>query len=209
MFLLKLAVALAIVAACFVALFRLHRQLKGESGLGLEGREARRPKLDSNELEQFIAAYRRDKALGVAAPAASAATKPAASQTPAPALLPAAPPVEEQGKARPAFLVGSVKLAFLLLKAGLPDHHVFGNARISDLVDGNAVGADVDLKIDLLVCDKEMAVVAAVDVDSGSADRAADHQKQSRLQAAGIRYLRLAPGAFPRAMDVRRLIYGS
>lgn len=213
MFLLKLGVALAIIVACVVLMFRLHRQLKGESSLGLKSEGARQPRADSNELEQFIAAYRREKALGAASPAtssgptASPALAPASSPAPVAAPLAAAPSPELNGTARNAFLAGPAKLAFFVLRAGLPDHLVFANTRVSDLLDDNGASALSNLKIDLLVCDKELAIVAAIDVDGGPAGEAAERQKQQSLQAAGIRYLRFAPGAIPKPTEVRRVIF--
>ena len=33
-------------------------------------------------------------------------------------------------------------------------------------------------------------------------------EKEQRLRSVGIRYLRFAPGAFPKPAEVRKLIYG-
>jgi hypothetical protein len=112
-------------------------------------------------------------------------------------------------KARAAFLSGAAKLAFLVLKAGLPDHHVFAHTRVSDLMEGTSVPALANLPIDLLVCSKELGIVAAVDLNNGTqSDALLAREKEQRLRSVGIRYLRFAPGAFPKPADVRRLIYG-
>ena len=196
MFLLKLVLALAIIVAVLVLVFRFQRQIQAGGGMGTD----KKPDgVRATELEEFIAAYRRDKATGQVhsdSTSAQPGAAPAAGATPA-------------VKARTAFLSGPAKLAFLVLKAGLPDHHVFAHTRVSDLMDGTPVSALANLPIDLLVCSKELAIVAAVDLNSGTqSDALLAREKEQRLRSVGIRYLRFAPGAFPRPADVRKLIYG-
>jgi hypothetical protein len=202
MFLLKLTLALAIIIAALVLMFRLHKQIKGDSGFGAGSKESAQN--NPHELEEFIAAYRRDKTGGAAQsrpdaqPAAAAA--PAAVATPNP--LPAA------AKPRAAFLSGAGKVGFLVLKAGLPDHHVFANTRVADLLDGPANAALGNMRVDLLICNKELAIVAAVGLPNGvQSDSALEREKEQRLRAAGIRYVRFEAGAFPKPADVRRLVY--
>jgi len=205
MFLIKLGLALGVIVACVVLLFRFNRQLKGESGLGLEKERARPSRGDSNELEQFIAAYRRDKASGLTSRAASP-TPPTAPVSPEVATPPAVGPPSIR-TARHAFLSGHAKLAFLVVKAGLPDHVVFANTRVGDLVDHIGDSALSGRKVDLLVCDKDLAIVAAIDVDRADAGEPAEQQKAQLLRGAGVRYLRFAPDAFPKPAEVRQLIY--
>lgn len=200
MFVLKLVVALVIIIAALVLVFRFHKRIKGEEtglGLGKKTDEAGSP-----ELEAFIAAYHRDKTLGGAQPT----TPPPEPVTqPAQTVLAAVPVA---AKARAAFLSGPSKLGFLVLKAGLPDHHVFANTRLSDLLDGLAVPALANLRVDLVVCNKDLAVVAAVDLPNGvQTDSPMEREKEQRLRAAGIRYLRFVPGTFPKPAQVRGLIY--
>jgi len=219
MLILKLIFALIIIVVALVLVFRYQKQIAAESGLGLKTDIPKEQDSKPQELEEFIAAYRREKALG----GASAVTATAASVAPAPIPIGAATPAVPPGaaapstaaplvplKARSAFLAGPSKLAFLLLKAGLPDHHVFANTRLGDLVDGNLATALSSAKIDLLVCSKDLGIVAAVDLGNGGQPPSAlDREKQQRLQAAGIRYLRFEPGAFPKPAEVRSTIYGS
>jgi len=201
MFLFKLLLALAISVGALYLVFRFHRQIQAASSASKAALDKKQESARANELEEFIAAYRRDKGAGQIQPNASAQ----------PALPIGAAPTAPVGavKARAAFLSGPVKLAFLVLKAGLPDHHVFAHTRVADLVDGVSVGALANLPIDLLVCSKELAIVAAVDLNAGTqSDALLTREKEQRLRAAGIRYLRLAPGAFPKPAEVRRLVYG-
>ena len=219
MFLLKLVLALVIIVAALVLGFRFHKQLKGESvALGLNLGKKKGEDSGSNELEAFIAAYQRDKTVvlnGQSAAAAPATVIPspptaAAPVTPPPATPPApAPALAPAGaKARAAFLAGPTKLAFLLLKAGLPDHHVFAHTRVADLIDALTVPALANLRVDLVVCTKELAIVAAVDLpNSAPTDALIEREKAQHLSTAGIRYVRLEPGKFPKPAEVRALIY--
>jgi hypothetical protein len=201
MFLFKLFLALVIIVAVLLLVFRFHKQIRSGIVGSTAGPDKKEEGARATELEEFIAAYRRDKATGQAQPNAASAQ---------PAAVPAVPAtVTAAVKARAAFLSGPAKLAFLVLKAGLPDHHVFANTRVSDLMDGTTVPALANLPIDLLVCSKDLAIVAAVDLNSGTqSDALLAREKEQRLRGAGIRYLRLAPGAFPKPAEVRRLIYG-
>ena len=201
MFLFKLFLALVIIVAVLLLVFRFHKQIRSGIVGSTAGPDKKEEGTRTTELEEFIAAYRRDKATGQAQPNAASAQ---------PAAVPAVPAtVTPAVKARAAFLSGPAKLAFLVLKAGLPDHHVFAHTRVSDLMDGTTAPALANLPIDLLVCSKDLAIVAAVDLNSGTqSDALLAREKEQRLRGAGIRYLRFAPGAFPKPAEVRRLIYG-
>jgi len=201
MFLFKLLLALAISVGALYLVFRFHRQIQAASSASNAAPDRKQDGARPSELEEFIATYRRDKGAGQTQPNALAQAAPPISPPP---VLPAS-----AVKARAAFLFGPAKLAFLVLKAGLPDHHVFAHTRVSDLMDGISLGALANLPIDLLVCSKELAIVAAVDVDAGTqADALLAREKEQRLRAAGIRYLRFAPGAFPKPAEVRKLVCG-
>jgi hypothetical protein len=218
MFLFKLVLALVIIVAALVLVFRFHKQLKGESGsLGLSPAKKKGEDGGSNDIEAFIAAYRRDKTVALNGQPASAVPAPV---VPAPAAAVSSgvaspvtgspvPAASAAGvKARAAFLAGPTKLAFLVLKAGLPDHHVFAHTRMGDLLDALTVPALANLRVDLVVCTKELSIVAAVDLPNGApTDALIDGEKAQRLSTAGIRYLRLEPGKFPKPAEVRGLIY--
>ena len=198
MFLFKLVLALTIIVGVLVLVFRFQKQI--QSG-GSSSTDKKPDGARATELEEFIAAYRRDRATGEAQP------NPTAAQPSAAAAVATAAPAAV--KARAAFLSGPAKLAFLVLKAGLPDHHVFARTRVSDLMDGTTVPALANLPIDLLICSKDLGIVAAVDLNSGTqSDALLAREKEQRLRSAGIKYLRLVPGAFPKPAEVRKLIYG-
>jgi hypothetical protein len=200
MFLFKLVLALAIIVGALIMVFRFQKQI--QSGGGSSTGADRKPDgARATEMEEFIAAYRRGNATGQVQANPTSAQSAAA---PAPAAVATA-----AVKARAGFLSGPAKLAFLVLKAGLPDHHVFAHTRLSDLMEGTSAPALANLPIDLLVCSKDLGIVAAVDLNNGTqSDALLAREKEQRLRSAGIRYLRFAPGAFPKPTDVRRLIYG-
>lgn len=170
----------------------------------------------ANEISAFIAAYRSGRidpeTLQPAAPAdgslADTAVLPTARQTSAPPIsriaVPGArtPPRPPSAKPAPAgaLLRPEVKLAYLSLRAGLRDHHVFPNVPLVDLGTD-----DSDGRIDLIVCNPGFVIVAAIDVSVGPG--ASDTSKDSFLRSAGIRYLRFNTKAMPRPGDMRNLIY--
>ena len=200
MFLFKLFLALIIVVAVLLLVFRFRKQIRSDILGAATGVDKGQDRPRAPDLEEFIAAYRRERASKHAQ----------ADQEPSPSTsASAATAVAAAGKARAAFLSGPAKLAFLVLKAGLPDHHIFAHTSVSALIDANAVPALANLPIDLLVCSKELAIVAAVDLSTGAqSDALVAREKEQRLRGAGIRYLRFAPDALPKPVDVRALVYG-
>ena len=211
--LIKLTIAGVIVIAALVGLAQLHRHLRGESGGLFSRRKAQEPISEATDLEAFIASYRRDKAAGgdpVASPA----------QTAVPA-LPAAAPVQGvatlPGKAPGAFLQGPAKVLYLVLKAALPDHHIFVYTRLTDVVkpigrpmtpQGRAQFAQS--RMDFVVCNKVLNVVALFDISDGTRpDDPMKQHLQPQLAAAGIRYVRVAPTAIPKPAEAKQLVYPS
>jgi hypothetical protein len=207
----KLTIAAVIVIATIVGLALFQRHLRGQEGGLFPGLAKRRePKSRSNELEAFIAAYRRDKS--VIGQAAKPAAPTAASAEPAAGAGPAPP----QAKAPGGFLQGPAKVLYLVLKAALPDHHIFVYTRLADVIkpigkpltpQGRAQFAQS--RMDFVVCNKDLAVVALLDISDGTrADDPIKQHLQPQLSTAGIRYLRVAPTAIPKPAEVRALILG-
>ena len=208
--LIKLTIAGAIVVAALIGLVRFQRYLRGESGGLFTGGTARQPRADATDLEAFVAAYRRDKA------AVDRATAP--QQIPAAVAPPVAPgsatPVDKGPR---AFLQGPAKVLYLVLRAALPDHHVFVYARLTDVIkpigrpmtpQGRAQFAQS--RMDFVVCNKELNVVAMLDISDGTRpDDPMKQQLQPQLAAAGIRYVRVAPNAIPKPAEAKRLVYPS
>jgi hypothetical protein len=193
---LSLLLGVATLGVVFWGWYRLYRHVKGEDmGFRSKAGGAQR-----ESLEDFVAAYRRGEASPDAPPAAPKAAAPA------PMVVPVAPPPPAEAPAGPApFLSGGAKLVYLTCRAGLRDHHLFARVRLATLSATRLDGALADAEVALLVCNPEMAVVAAVDLagEPGPADAA----KAEWLRGLGIRYLRLSPRTLPKPEELRTLIY--
>jgi hypothetical protein len=215
----KLIIAGVLVVAALLGLARFHRYLRGESGGGLFARKTPEPKAEATDLEAFIAAYRRDKAAGGApaavSPQATVAAAPAAPVATTATDLQATAP--QPGRPPGAFLQGPTKVLYLVLKAALPDHHVFVYTRLTDVVkpigrpmtpQGRAQFAQA--RMDFVVCNKVLNVVALLDISDGTRpDDPMKQHLQPQLAAAGIRYARVAPNAIPKPAEARQLVYPS
>ena len=114
-------------------------------------------------------------------------------------------------------------LLYFVFRAGLPDHEIFVNLTLADVIDiGPGVqGYEREQKarrlaqrrLDLVICTKQLEVVAAVLFEPApNASGARDDDRDfiaSCLQAAGIRLLRIDTAAPPRHQRVRELVYGA
>jgi len=63
-------------------------------------------------------------------------------------------------------------------------------------------------RLDLVVCTKQLEVVAAVIVSAAAAMAEREQFATQCLQAAGLRVVRVDPAAPPRYHDVHALVYG-
>lgn len=114
------------------------------------------------------------------------------------------------------FLQGSAKVLYLVLKAALPEYHVFAHARLGDVVRRADYPATVQeraqlaqARVDFVICNKDLVVVALLDLSAGTRpDDPIKQQLQPRITASGIRYVRVAPNAIPKPQDVRPLVLG-
>ena len=123
----------------------------------------------------------------------------------------------QPGRPPGAFLQGPTKVLYLVLKAALPDHHVFVYTRLTDVVkpigrpmtpQGRAQFAQA--RMDFVVCNKVLNVVALLDISDGTRpDDPMKQHLQPQLAAAGIRYARVAPDAIPKPAEARQLVYPS
>jgi hypothetical protein len=182
-----------LLAGVIFGWYYLHHRLSGEGGPLFSSRKRDSGRDEATNLEAFIAAYRAGKVPPEQLKSGTTATAVPASPQAAPA-TPAA--VAQQ----PVFLRPEVKLAYLTFRAGLRDHHVFPNVRLSDLGRGAANG-----KVDVLVCDAGFRFIAAVDVLAAEARPEAE--KLSFLRDAGIRYLKVTVGTMPKPAEARALVY--
>ncbi len=198
MILLKIIAAGAIIAGAFAAFYRIQREIR-DSGTGSSGHGRESDRQSRAELDAFIASYRSGHAAASTTDGAVPALSTATITPPASAAT---------WTARPAFLTGPGKLIYLLMRAGLPDHHVFANTRTVELIDLPVSNALAQSRIDLVVCNSDLKIVAAIDVaDGADGGNALEQEKQRRIGAAGIRYVRLSRSNFPKPAQVRQLVY--
>ena len=119
------------------------------------------------------------------------------------------------------FLGRAEALVYYLLKAGVPRHEVFANVTLASIVGvpDSVIGSAreqqqrrlAQYQVDFIVCDKDLRVIAAVELDTAQAADAAGAQrfKADCLKAAGIRLVRVNPSALPRAEEIGPLLAGS
>ena len=132
----------------------------------------------------------------------------------------AAPPVPQFSK-KQRLLPQPTALLYYVFRAGLPDHEIFAGLAISDVLDAvpatsgahsaqQLAGKLAQQRLDLVVCTKQLEIVAAVVASSSAMVRQSDDIQFSTqcLQAAGIRVVTVDPAALPRHHQVHALIYG-
>jgi len=125
-------------------------------------------------------------------------------------------PVPIRFAKKPRLLAPNNVLIYYVLRAGIPDHEVFANLLLGDLMVVSTPGYEAEQKMkrlattraDFIVCNKQMEIVAVVLI-AGSAAAAETSLIEECLQSAGIRLLRIDPAAAPKHTQVRALIYGS
>jgi hypothetical protein len=132
----------------------------------------------------------------------------------------AAAPVPQFSR-KPRLLPQPVALLYYVFRAGLPDHEIFAGVALDDLLEvGTQAHAgqreqllhklSQQRRLDLVVCTRQLEVVAAVVVSgpvAGAADDSAQFASQC-LQSAGVRVVRVDPAAPPRHHQVHALVYG-
>ncbi|MEQ1881218.1 MAG: hypothetical protein ABL878_09635 [Burkholderiales bacterium] len=190
-----------VLIVVFVVWLKYYKQIKGDAGEMAFGSPIKMRKGDPASLEEFVAAYRRGEvpASTRTTPTSATANIPAA---PAHASVPYAPP-----QVRNPFLSAEVKLAYLLCRTGLRDHHVFPNLPLSALcTHGNVEVSLSRAAIDLLICNPQMTPVAAIDI-VGAQPLLPETAKVEFLKSLGVRYLRLSAKSLPKADALHGLLY--
>lgn len=105
---------------------------------------------------------------------------------------------------------------FHALVTALPDCHVFVHVSLAALIEvphtvqgrerEQRVRALAQNVVDCVVCSKSMEAIAAIDLEA--AESAEWRIKAECLKAAGVRYVRAAPGALSKTEELRALILG-
>lgn len=120
-------------------------------------------------------------------------------------------------------LTAPEKLMYFILKAGMPDHEIFANVRLADVVNVSSKynGFDKTARfrkisqyhLDFVVCKTDMTIIAAIEVDDKSHERPerqkADELKNECLKHVGIKLIRFKVGKFPRHHEVKQFVYGN
>jgi hypothetical protein len=139
----------------------------------------------------------------------------AAPESLAPAKAPpaasAAPPAAAQ-----RFLGEAESVLYYLLKSGLPGFEVFAGVSLARVVGAAGDGREQQLRrlaqyqLDFVVYDKNMQVVAVVEVESAAgAEAAGDRRvKSDLLKQAGVKLVRINPAALPPREQIRTFIGG-
>ena len=131
-------------------------------------------------------------------------------------------PVAGFGK-KPRLLPQTEALLYYVFRTGLPDHEIFANLTLADMIDIEPTvrGYEREQKtrrlaqqrLDLVICTKQLEVVAVVVVNKGAAPDAVQAANarfvEDCLQTAGIGLVRIDPATPPRHHQVRDLIYGT
>lgn len=187
-------IGVLILCGALVVWFLYFRRIQEDAGL-VDLPKKKNP--GTNDLEQFIAAYRS----GQVTAADLKAGQPGPAPAPAPVLQPPPQPVATAAPAaaQTAFLRPEVKVAYLSLRTCLRDHHVFAHVRLADLGRGLASG-----RIDLLVCNARFDPIAAIDVVRNEPE--ADAGKLTFLRNTGLRYLQLPAARMPKPEELRGLV---
>ena len=220
----NLLIAAILLLATLAGYHLIRKRIMGDSVL-TPPPERKQVSKGSHELEKIIAAYRRDDAnaaLPVAAKAAPLQPRRPGHVLGAPLELAAAADARTASSAahvqlRKPFLAGPNRLLYLVLKIGLPDHLVFANVRLADLVrvvnpaaTPQARAQLAQTRIDFTVCSPEREVVALLDITDGNrADDVLKRQLEAQLTSGGCRYLRITPNAIPKPAQIRTLVCGS
>jgi hypothetical protein len=120
---------------------------------------------------------------------------------------------------KPRLLPQSTALLYYVFRTGLPDHEIFAGHTLADVLDiapalAGALREEMRRKLaqqrlDLVVCTKQLEVVAVVVTGNAASDSHADDKSfiAQCLQAAGIRIVSVDPAAPPRHHEVRALVY--
>lgn len=144
------------------------------------------------------------------------ATGIAGASAPGPAVTPAADRAPQLYARKEPLLSQSQALLFHALRAELPGHEVLAQVSLASVIEVPPAiqGREREQRLralaqhiaDCVVCNKDMQVVAAVDLEAGNT--AGTRFKSECLKAAGLRYVRVNAAELPQGEDLRDLVLG-
>jgi hypothetical protein len=171
---------------------------------------AEREAASKARLERLLRAPAQPAAPAELAPTRTAASPSASVAVPTPAKAPAAMPARER------FLGQAETLLYYLLKTGLPGYEVFAYVSLASVIGASGSGHEreqqlrrlAQYRLDFVVCDKSMRIIAVVELDTAVAAMGAGEQqfKADCLKRAGIRLVRVNPAALPKRDQIRALV---
>ncbi|MGH8620475.1 MAG: DUF2726 domain-containing protein [Burkholderiales bacterium] len=178
------------------------------------------------QVEQMLAEVRAAKgtqgaqATAAAAPSGVSAPVAAARAAPVPAAQPPAGAAPWHGRER--LLDQPRSLAYLLLRTGLPEHEIFANLTLADVV---GVGAQwqglereqhlrrlAQTRADFVICTRRLQPVAVITLRETVADAAVVERlrfTEACLAAAAVRHVSFDAAALPRHGELRALVLGA
>jgi hypothetical protein len=173
----------------------------------------------AREMDALISEFKLNPAAALVSTSATAATLAAAAPVANPLKLPEAPQFGKKAK----LLAQPQALLYYVFRTGLPDHEIFVNLTLADVIDIDPVTHAYEVeqrarrlaqqRLDLVICTKQLEVIAAVIVDSKTtADTLLNrnaHFADECLRSAGIRLVRVDATAPLRHQQVRDLVYGT
>jgi hypothetical protein len=121
---------------------------------------------------------------------------------------------------KPRLLTPQAALLYYVFRTGLPDHEIFAGVALDEVLEVDAAQAQggtteqvrrklaQQRRLDLVICTKQLEVVAAVLVGTASAGENAENFTRQCLQSAGVRVIQVDPAAPPRHQQVHALVYG-
>jgi hypothetical protein len=124
---------------------------------------------------------------------------------------------------KPRLLPQTDALLYYVFRMGLPDHEIFANMTLADLVDVSpsmsghereqSLRRLAQQRMTLVICNKQLEVTAAVMTHNGALPEAVQAVNtrftEECLTTAGIRLVRVPAGKPLRHQQVRELVYGA
>lgn len=204
----KVVTGFVLMAGVLIGWYRLMKHLKGDgggSGMKLDIGRGKRGRADAaNELERFVATHRAG--VGTTPPSATVveaapATAPPIATDPVAGPVGPTPAATMPATAPRPLLSGPGRLAFLVFRTALPDHHVFARVALGEVVaDAGIARGHV---FELVVCRTDLAIVAVADLRSADGLPPA---VASTIARSGLRHIVLDPARLPRRDAVRPLL---
>ena len=108
---------------------------------------------------------------------------------------------------------------YLLFRTGLPDHEIFANVALADVIDPAIAAPGIEREqiarrlaqtfLSIVVCNKQLEIIAGVLYPAPDASGAEVQRfAETGLRAAGIRVVPIDPAMLPRHHQLRALVYG-